>query len=113
MGKSSKIKGSIVLVPFPFDDFSTTKVRPVLCISDEIGEYSHVIVAFISSKIPAKILKSDFVIKKSNRNGLKVDSLLRPHRIVTIPKSFIRKRLGRVDAAEFKLISKNLIEIIK
>lgn len=45
------IKSSIVLVPFPFDDFSVSKVRPALCLTSEIGKYNHVIIAFISSKI--------------------------------------------------------------
>jgi len=40
------IKNSIVLVPFPFDDFSVLKVRPAICLTSEIGKYNHVIIAF-------------------------------------------------------------------
>ena len=47
------IKNSIVLVPFPFDDFSDAKVRPALCLTSEIGYYEHVIIAFISSQLPS------------------------------------------------------------
>jgi len=43
------IKNTIVLVPFPFDDFSVLKVRPALCLTSEIGKFNHVIIAFISS----------------------------------------------------------------
>ncbi|OQB81171.1 MAG: hypothetical protein BWX87_00956 [Bacteroidetes bacterium ADurb.Bin123] len=46
------IKNSVVLVPFPFDDNSIAKLRPALCLTSETGEYNHVIIAFISSKIP-------------------------------------------------------------
>jgi mRNA interferase MazF len=46
------IKHSVVLVPFPFDDFSATKVRPALCLTGEIGRFGHVIIAFISSRMP-------------------------------------------------------------
>jgi len=42
------IKNSIVLVPFPFDDFSASKVRPALCLTSEIGQYDHVIIAILS-----------------------------------------------------------------
>ncbi len=28
------MRGKIVLLPFPFDDFSATKVRPALCLTD-------------------------------------------------------------------------------
>jgi len=31
------IKNAIILVPFPFDDFSASKVRPALCLTAEIG----------------------------------------------------------------------------
>ena len=31
------LKGKIVLVPFPFDDLSATKVRPAVCLTDSIG----------------------------------------------------------------------------
>ena len=30
-------RGKVVLVPFPFDDLSTAKVRPVVCLTDPIG----------------------------------------------------------------------------
>ncbi len=43
------IKNSIVLVPFPFDDFSESKVRPAICLTSEIGKYHHIIIAFITS----------------------------------------------------------------
>ena len=42
MENPSMIKQSIVLVPFPFDDFSNTKVRPALCLTEEIGKYNQV-----------------------------------------------------------------------
>lgn len=44
-------KYSIVLVPFPFDDFVSSKVRPALCLKNSIGKYKRVIIAFISSQI--------------------------------------------------------------
>jgi len=60
------IKNTIVLVPFPFDDFSVTKVRPALCLTNEIGKYNHVIISFISSKIPDDLIESDIIIKKQS-----------------------------------------------
>lgn len=35
------IRGKIVLVPFPFDDLSTTKVRPAVCLTERIGPHDH------------------------------------------------------------------------
>lgn len=95
------IKNSIVLVPFPFDDFSATKVRPALCLTSEIGDYEHVIIAFVSSKLPERILESDIEIKTGTPEwlgtGLAIDSVIRLHKVVTIPKHLIKRRLGKVN----------------
>jgi mRNA interferase MazF len=77
------INNASVLVPFPFDDFSASKVRPALCLTSEIGKYKHLIIALISSKIPDDMIDSDFVIKMNTDDctgtGLTVDSVIRLH----------------------------------
>ncbi len=84
------IKHSVVLVPFPFDDLSSSKVRPALCLTSEIGDFRHIVIAFISSKTPAELLPSDFLIKKGTSawqgTRLAVDSVVRLHKLVTIPR---------------------------
>jgi mRNA interferase MazF len=71
----------IVLVPFPFDDLSTAKVRPAVCLTDPIGTHRHVILAFITSQVPPDILDSDVVLDSSQADfvttGLLVSSTLR------------------------------------
>ncbi len=47
-------KGKVVLVPFPFDDLSATKVRPAVCLTNQIGQYNHIILALITSTIPTE-----------------------------------------------------------
>jgi mRNA interferase MazF len=58
MGGRSMTKGKVVLVPFPFDDLSTVKLRPAVCLTEPIGPHRHVILAFISSRIPTNLLFS-------------------------------------------------------
>jgi mRNA interferase MazF len=95
------IKSSIVLVPFPFDDFSASKVRPALCLTREIGRLKHVIIAFISSRIPDAPQESDLVIRKGSPDwvdtGLVMDSVIRLHKMVTIPRNLIKRRLGIIN----------------
>jgi hypothetical protein len=55
------LKNTIVLVPFPLDDLSGSKVRPCICLTDAIGLYQHVIVAFITSQISKANEQSDLV----------------------------------------------------
>jgi len=111
------IKYSIVLVPFPFDDTSTFKVRPALCLTNEIGKINHVIIAFISSKLSDDLLESDVVVKKGSENwigtGLAVDSVIRLHKMVTIPSYLIERKLGRINEAIGAIVAekiKNLFE---
>lgn len=112
------IKYTIVLVPFPFDDFSSSKVRPAICLTSTIGDYEHIIIAFISSKIPNELLQSDVVVKKNDSlitsTGLIVDSVIRLHKLVTIPKKLIKRRLGFADKELTEQISlkiKDLFEV--
>ena len=53
------MKGKVVLVPFPFDDLSTTKVRPAVCLTDPVGPHRHVVMAFISSRMSIDQLETD------------------------------------------------------
>ncbi|MBI9037752.1 MAG: type II toxin-antitoxin system PemK/MazF family toxin [Bacteroidales bacterium] len=111
------IKNSIVLVPFPFDNFSTSKVRPSLCLTSAIGKHKHVIIAFISSKIPDEPIESDFLIKKNSVNcigtGLAVDSVIRLHKIVTIPQNLIKRKLGMINADVEKIITKKIHQLFE
>lgn len=58
-------RGKVVLVPFPFDDLSTTKVRPAVCLTDPIGEYRHIVLAFITSRIPADLMETHLLLDAS------------------------------------------------
>jgi mRNA interferase MazF len=93
-------KGKIVLVPFPFDDLTAEKVRPALCLTDPIGSHRHVIVAFISSQVPMVANATDVVLDPRQQDfaatGLRVPSILRLHRLVTLTTAIIRRELGEV-----------------
>ena len=109
------IKNSIVLVPFPFDNFSESKVRPAICLTSEIGKYNHIIIAFITSKIPDDLIESDLIITKNSINssgtGLAVDSVIRLHKIVTIPKSLIKRKLGRINQSVELELNQKLVKL--
>lgn len=96
--------GTIILLPFPFTDLSTAKVRPTLVISD-INE-QNVIVVFISSKIPKDTKQTDFVISKNihyfDSLGLKKDSVIKCEKIMTLSKSIILGEIGRLPQPIFQ-----------
>jgi len=90
-------RGDIVLVPFPFTDLSKEKVRPAVIIS--VKNDVDVSVAFISTIIPEKPTKVDFVLSKSHPNfsmtGLKKSSVFKMNKVLTLERSKILRRLGR------------------
>ena len=96
-------KGKVVLVPFPFDDLSASKVRPAVCLTHPIGAHRHVVVAFITSQRPNDILDSDVVLDPRHGDfaatGLQVASVLRLHRLVTLTTRLISRELGELSAA--------------
>lgn len=93
-------KGKVVLVPFPFDDLSATRVRPAVCLTNPIGTHRHVILAFITSQRPTELLESDLMLdpgqKDFARTGLKAPSALRLHRLMTVTTALIRRELGEL-----------------
>ena len=107
------MKNNIVLVPFPFDDFSTLKVRPALCLTNEIGNYNHIIIAFISSKINDELLESDLIIKLKEdlKSGLQVDSVIKLHKLVTIPKILIKRKLSIISDLNIEIIENKLSQL--
>jgi len=91
-------KYNVVLVPFPFDDLSSSKVRPAVCLTDPIGPHRHVILAFITSRVAASPLATDLVIDQSDvdfaSTGLRVSSTLQLHRLMTATTALIQRELG-------------------
>jgi mRNA interferase MazF len=59
-------KHKVVLVQVPFDDLSSAKVRPAVCLTEPIGPHQHLILAFVSSRIPASPLSTDLLIDSSD-----------------------------------------------
>jgi mRNA interferase MazF len=100
---SKLLQGDIVLVPFPFADFTGLKVRPGLIISADPQD-PELILAFITSVLTnrslrgaeVELLQSDPEFRAS---GLKADSLIRLDKLVTVTTGIITRRLGKAGPA--------------
>lgn len=92
------MKYKIVLVPFPFDDLVSSKVRPAVCLTNPIGEHEHIILAFITSRVITFPSATDLIIDRHDpdfeQTGLRVSSMLRLHRLMTVTKILIVRELG-------------------
>src|SRR2546422_6337121 len=93
-------QGDVVLVPFPFADLSGSKVRPAVVVSADPQD-AELVLAFITSVLTnrsprgadVELLRSD---PEFHLSGLKVDSLIRLDKLVTLSRSVISRRLGTI-----------------
>lgn len=91
------MKGKIVLVPFPFTDLTSTKLRPALVLLERELD---IVVVFISSKIPS-FPSTDFILVDTDHpeyglTGLKVPSVIRPDKVCTLLKELVIGELGEI-----------------
>src|SRR3989344_4164516 len=100
-------QGSVILVPFPFTDFSTIKQRPAVVISSTQFNRSSddIILAAITSHLQVKSLY-DIHLNKTDQHhaGLPKPSVVKCGKIATVDKRLIRKQLGQLSTSTTKLI---------
>jgi mRNA interferase MazF len=88
----------VFLVPFPFDDLSSAKVRPAICLTEPIGPHRHVILALITSQPVLTPLLTDLLLDAHHADfsatGLRVTSTARLHRLITVSTSMLSRELG-------------------
>ena len=91
------MKGKLVLIPFPFTDLKSAKLRPALVIYE--GNID-VIVMFVSSKMPTKPSQNEIIINQNHPEyqltGLKVPSVIRLDKVATVLKSLIIGEIGEL-----------------
>jgi mRNA interferase MazF len=98
-------QGAIVLIPFPFTDLSTNKVRPALILAlGHSGE--DVVVAFISSQQKKK--KYTVAVTPSDRNGLRIDSMIVCDKLATLEKTIVLGELGFLEEETIALVRSKL-----
>jgi mRNA interferase MazF len=107
--------GDVVLIPFPFTDFSTFKQRPAVILSS--GEFNRssadVIIAAVTSHLWEKNTY-DYVLngKELEAASLPLPSAVKVGKIVTIDQCLIRKPLGHLPRASAKSIVTHLHGIL-
>jgi mRNA interferase MazF len=100
--------GDIVLMKFPFTDFSSFKNRPAVCLK-QINE--DVVVCFLSSKLSSKS-KHDIVLKKDKLNFLKVDSIIKTWKIFTVHEQLMYKKLGGLKKTDKRRLRTKLMRLM-
>jgi len=90
--------GEIYLAKFPFGDVPGMKLRPVLLLTEPVGTIPEILVAYISSVFPTRLLPSDVLLDPAlpefRSTNLKTSSALRLHKLATIHCSSLDRYLG-------------------
>ncbi len=94
-------KWDILLINFPFSDFSSFKLRPLLLWEDLWDDF--LVMPITSNK---NNLFWNFSIKRDCDNNLKVDSYLKPFNINTVDKSIVKWKLWKISKKEVRKIQK-------
>ncbi|MBL7058638.1 type II toxin-antitoxin system PemK/MazF family toxin [Patescibacteria group bacterium] len=95
----------IWLSPFPFSDFSETKIRPVLVMSNNnINNNYDIIVCAITTSIK----ENQYIVKIDNTNleegYLICSSSVRTENILKINKKLLIKKIGKLNNQTFELV---------
>lgn len=99
-------KGDIVYISFPFTDLSGVKVRPALVIE---ALDQDVIVIFITSRIHQFDKNTDLIVHPDSSNRLKVVSVFKPTKILTLSKKLVLAKTGVLDKSILELIHHKII----
>src|SRR6266849_1047025 len=92
-------RGDIVLTPFPFTDLTRSSLRPALVVSNgPIGE--DIVLAGISSVVRGPQIPTDLRVETTHpefvQTGLRVTSVIRLHKLATVERSILVRRLGHI-----------------
>ena len=108
-------RGDIVLGPFPFTDLSAKKVRPALIVSPD-PQQEDVVLVFISSVLPSHLSRFDYRLgdyhPDYSNTGLKVESVFKTNKILTLSRSQILRYLGHLTSPLQAEIDRRLLMAI-
>ena len=102
-------RGDIVLVPFPFSDLGTTKVRPAVVVSSSLYHTTEpdLILAAITSKIAAATGPLDYVLGDWQASNLRYPSALKPV-LFTLDPVRVLHRIGTLTPLDLAEVDRRL-----
>jgi len=90
--------GHVVLVPFPYADFTTFKKRPALVIGK--AEFNNLILCQITSNAYTSQRALNLTDNDFEEGSLPVKSFVRPDKLFTVEQSIIETKLGSLKTGQ-------------
>ncbi len=102
-------RGSVILIPFPFSDLTTTKTRPAVVVSSNIYQTtrSELLLAYISSQITNATPHIDYILHDWQSAGLLKPSFVRP-KVATIDPALVVHHVGKLSIEDLNQTDRRL-----
>lgn len=102
-------RGDVLLVPFPYSDLSTTKVRPAVVISGILYHALEpdLILAAITSKVTTAVGPLDYVLLDWLQAGLRQPSALKPV-LFTLDPARVLHPIGALTSRDLAVVVQKL-----
>ena len=98
-------RGDVVLLPFPFSDQSSAKIRPAVIVSSEYPSDDLLVVAVTSVGDPLR--PGEFAIKFWREVGLIHPSFAK-RAVASVTSELVRRQLGRLRATDLARLDESL-----
>ena len=110
MGKL--VAGAVVVVPFPFTDLASRKVRPAVVLA--VFNRGDVLLCQVTSKTHGHprvvpLVAGDF----ADGGPLPVDSWVLPHRLVTAHEDVVQRTVGVLAAAKLSEVREIVVRAVR
>jgi len=99
-------KGDIVLLPYPFTDLATSKVRPAIVVSSNKGKYADLFVVPITSRTN-NLVAGEFLLSDWQNAGLNVPSVVK-RGCILVDISLFRKKTGSIAVTDLTALNKSI-----
>jgi len=102
-------RGDVVLVPFPFSDLSTTKVKPAVVVSGSLYHTTEpdLILAAITSRVATANGPLDSVLRDWQAAGLRYPSAVKPV-LFTLDPTRVIYRVGALTPSDLAEVGQRL-----
>ena len=88
-------------------------MRLAVVIAETRDKYKDLVVSAISSVIPVKLSEREIIVPAGANNNLRVNSVIKVDRIVTIKREKVKTALGQLTENELKKFKTVLAEMVR
>lgn len=113
-GTNTVEQRSVILIPFPFSDLSSYRVRPALVLSntDFNSRNDDVICCMITTEPTSHPHTVHITASDMERGNISRESKIKPYRIFSVSKNKILKILGKLNLSKSLQVQKEIFSVI-